>query len=194
MQPTAAVTATGHRAVVCNTSMYFTVPMAGSPSNWGDVWLDIGLGVPAEQKKSLLLGGEMTAWTDTYCNPRECGAMHEYHPEKGAELFNRTRDAEYARSYGGMIWPRGFVGAAAFWNYNASVDPQSAEFVQEIWSTNDALARRGSLVCPSNCSCDEMTACGKPYITNSSAEARLAGNAGDDSDAGGAGAGTERIE
>ena len=55
MQPTAAVTATGHRAVVCNASMYFTVPMAGSPSNWGDVWLDIGLGVPAEQKKSLLL-------------------------------------------------------------------------------------------------------------------------------------------
>ena len=42
MQPTAAVTATGHRAVVCNTSMYFTVPMAGSPSNWGDIWLDIG--------------------------------------------------------------------------------------------------------------------------------------------------------
>eukprot|EP01046_Picozoa_sp_COSAG06_P082864 COSAG06_NODE_29834_length_549_cov_5.471111_1_plen_35_part_10 len=30
-----------------------------------------GLGIPAEQKKSLLLGGEMTAWTDTYCNPRE---------------------------------------------------------------------------------------------------------------------------
>jgi hypothetical protein len=24
----------------------------------------------------------MTAWTDTYCSPRECGAMHQYHPEK----------------------------------------------------------------------------------------------------------------
>jgi hexosaminidase len=38
MQPVAAVTATGHRAVECNASMYFTVPMAGSPTNWADIW------------------------------------------------------------------------------------------------------------------------------------------------------------
>ena len=91
MQSAAAVTATGRRTVECNASMYFTVPMAGSPTNWGSIWLDIGHSVPADQK-SLLLGGEMTAWTDTYCSPRECGAMHEYHPEKGGELYNRSRD------------------------------------------------------------------------------------------------------
>ena len=34
----AAVTATGHRAVECNASMYFTVPMTGSPTNWADIW------------------------------------------------------------------------------------------------------------------------------------------------------------
>ena len=73
----AAVTASGHRSVVCNASMYFTVPMPGSPTNWGDIWLDIGRDVPEDQRP-LLLGGEMTAWTDTYCSPRECGAMHQY--------------------------------------------------------------------------------------------------------------------
>lgn len=106
----------------------------------------------------------MTAWTDTYCNPRECGAMHQYHPEKGSALYNRSRDAVYGKSYGGMIWPRGFVGAAALWNWNSSVDSQSAEFIDAVWSTNDRLAKSGSLVCPSRCSCDQISACGKPYF------------------------------
>ena len=42
----------------------------------------------------------------------------------GAALFPPARDAAFGKSLGGMIWPRGFVGAAAFWNYNASVDPR----------------------------------------------------------------------
>jgi hypothetical protein len=63
-----------------------------------------------------------------------------------------------------MIWPRGFVGAAAFWNYNASVSPSDPAFVSSIWSLNNLLASRGSLVCPTNCSCDQLTACGVPYI------------------------------
>ena len=63
-----------------------------------------------------------------------------------------------------MIWPRGFVGAAAFWNYNASVDPSADEFVDAIWKTNDALRARGSLTCPSRCDCDQVSACGTPYV------------------------------
>eukprot|EP01052_Picozoa_sp_SAG31_P011644 SAG31_NODE_663_length_13021_cov_9.408296_6_plen_482_part_00 len=34
----AAVTAAGYRAVECNASMYFTVPMVGSPTNWANIW------------------------------------------------------------------------------------------------------------------------------------------------------------
>jgi hypothetical protein len=88
---------------------------------------------------------------------------------QGGELYNRSRDAIYAQSYGGMIWPRGFVGAAAYWNYNSTTDSQSPEFIEAIWSTNDALAKRGAFVCPSNCSCDEMSACGKAYIKSAAA-------------------------
>ena len=45
---------------------------------------------------------------------------------------------------------------------NASGD----EFAATIWRLNDQLAARGSWVCPTNCSCDELTACGKPYLNN----------------------------
>jgi hypothetical protein len=64
-----------------------------------------------------------------------------------------------------MIWPRGFVGAAAFWGYNASVDPRSAAFASSIWRLNDGLIARGAKTCPTHCSCDQLSACGKPYIT-----------------------------
>jgi hypothetical protein len=76
----------------------------------------------------------------------------------GAKLFDPALDAEFSQSIGGMIWPRGFVAAAAFWNYNASVDPSSASFSQSIYELNDDVASRGGFVCPSNCSCDQVGA------------------------------------
>ena len=160
------VTARGRRAVVSNgTTLYFTTAAPGGPSGWSKLWYDIGFDVPNEgPEKSLLLGGEMSMWTDTYCSPRECGAMPAYHVEKGGALFNRTHDAAYSQSLGGMIWPRGFVGAAAFWNFNGSSDASSGAFVSAIWELNDRLTARGALLCPTNCSCDQMTACGKPYL------------------------------
>jgi hypothetical protein len=63
-----------------------------------------------------------------------------------------------------MIWPRGFVGAAALWNYNASSSASSPEFVDAIWTMNDKMIAAGSESCPTNCSCDQLTACGKPYL------------------------------
>ena len=90
--------------------------------------------------------------------------MPPYHTELGAALYARARDAEYGRSLGGMIWPRGYVGAAALWNYNASTDPGAGSFVDGIWSVNDGLQKRGSHVCPSRCSCNQTAACGTPYI------------------------------
>jgi hypothetical protein len=63
-----------------------------------------------------------------------------------------------------MVWPRGYVAAASFWNYNSSADPKSQAFVNAIYALNDDLEKRGSYVCPSNCSCDQLTACGTPYI------------------------------
>ena len=57
-----------------------------------------------------------------------------------------------------------YVGAGAFWNYDATTDPSAPSFVASIWKLNTQLAARGASVCPTNCSCDQMTACGKPYL------------------------------
>jgi len=121
-------------------------------------------------QKSLLLGGEMSMWSDTYCYIDQCGSA-QGSPPVGHALFAPSRDTEFGQSIGGMIWPRGFVGAAAFWNFDNSTDPASPDFVASIYKLSDSLAARGSLVCPTNCSCDQLTACGKPYITSSPAAA-----------------------
>ena len=82
----------------------------------------------------------------------------------GHALFDPAMDTEFGQSIGGMIWPRGFVGAAAFWSFDAATDPASPAFAASIYKLSDSLAARGSLVCPTNCSCDQLSACGKPYI------------------------------
>eukprot|EP00040_Diaphanoeca_grandis_P022439 m.120539 g.120539 ORF g.120539 m.120539 type:complete len:571 (-) comp28809_c0_seq2:2399-4111(-) len=158
------ITSSGRRVVQANsTAFYFTVASPGGPKGWDMCWSDIASNIPVEQKQ-LMLGGEMSMWTDTYCHVRECGAMPQYKLEVGAALYNRSFDVEYGKSLGGMIWPRGFVGAASFWNYNSSITADSPEFVAAVWSTNTALSTRGSLVCPTNCSCNQMSACGVPYL------------------------------
>ena len=157
------VTATGRRAVESHSAyFYFTEAVPGGPDGWAKVYHDIGAGVPPNETK-LLLGGEMSMWSDTYCYEQQCGSSVGPTPV-GAPLFPPSADVQFAQSIGGMIWPRGFVGAQAFWNFDASTDPSSDAFVAAIWSLNDQLAQRGSLTCPTNCSCDQLSACGKPYL------------------------------
>lgn len=62
------------------------------------------------------------------------------------------------------MFPRTLVAAAAFYNFNASVAPDDPAFVAAVLELNDQLAARGSHVCPSNCSCDQVSQCGVPYV------------------------------
>ena len=155
------ITATGRRAIDSTEShFYFTQSAPGGPAGWSRCWYNISETVPAGQG-NLLLGGEISMWTDTYCYINQCTSGS---PQKGSKLFPPSSDAAFEESIGGMIWPRGFVAAAAFWNYNSSADPTSKEFTDNIWSLTSQLAARGSKVCPVNCSCDQLSACGKPYL------------------------------
>ena len=157
------ITTTGRRAVESWAEhFYFTRPAKGGPEGWAPCWYDISTGVPADERP-LLLGGEMSMWSDTYCYEDQCGSSVGPVPV-GAPLFPPSMDAEFAESVGGMVFPRGFVGAAAFWNFNATADPSSKGFEAAIWRLNDQLIARGAKSCPSRCSCDQLTACGKPYI------------------------------
>jgi len=160
-----SITATGRRAIESAAPhFYFTDAVPGGPKGWSHCHYDIGTGVPANQTH-LVLGGEMSMWSDTYCSEAQCGASKGSAPV-GHALFPPSMDDAFSKSIGGMIWPRGFVAAAAFWNYNSAEDPASAAFQQSVYKLNNALQARGSFVCPSNCSCDQLSACGKSYINS----------------------------
>jgi|EP00945_MAST-04E_sp_MAST-4E-sp1_P004026 hexosaminidase len=145
---------------------YFTAAAKGGPEGWTPCWNDISYGVPSD-KMDMLLGGEMSMWTDTYCFIDQCGA---YPPNDkpalpvGSKLYGPDTDAAFAKSIGGMIWPRGYVAAAAFWHYDSTVDPSSKKFVESVWRMNDKVAKQGGYVCPTNCTCDQNSACGTPYL------------------------------
>eukprot|EP00055_Hartaetosiga_balthica_P004415 m.11494 g.11494 ORF g.11494 m.11494 type:complete len:653 (-) comp3847_c0_seq1:89-2047(-) len=162
--PASSITQTGRFAVESAAShFYFTEAAPNGPEGWSECWYNISSNIPASQSH-LLLGGEMSMWTDTYCYIDQCGSSSSSSPPVGHQLFGPSYDSEFSRSVAGMIWPRGFVAAAAFWNFNATANPSSIEFVNNIFDLNDGLIARGSLSCPSNCSCDQLTACGIPYI------------------------------
>ena len=127
-------------------------------------WHDPAYGVPAANL-SYLLGGEASLWTDRWCYIDQCGASGGGAPI-GHALFDPSRDTEFGKSAGGMVWPRGFVAASAFWNFNGSASSSDPAFVAAVWALNDAAAARGGSVCPTNCSSDELSACGVPYIAN----------------------------
>lgn len=94
----AEITATGRRAIESKGShFYFTRAAAGGPKGWAPCWFDIATGVPAEQR-SLLLGGEMSMWSDTYCYINQCQSPGQ---PVGARLFPPEQDAAFRKSIGG---------------------------------------------------------------------------------------------
>jgi len=159
----AQITKTGRRAVESSDShFYFTSPGAAGPAGWKKCWYDIATGV-ASAHLHLLLGGEISMWSDSYCYLRQCDPTSTSKPV-GYKLFDPKNNKEFGQSIGGMIWPRGYVAAAAFWNFNTSFDPSSDATTKAIYKFNDDLIARGSWACPSTCHCDQLTACGKPYL------------------------------
>jgi hypothetical protein len=47
---------------------------------------------------------------------------------------------------------------------NAACHTVRTRSVAGVWALNDKLRSRGAFVCPTDCSCDQLTACGIPYI------------------------------
>ena len=81
------ITATGRKAVESRSSaFYFTSAVPGGPAGWSKVWYDIGTGVPQSQRE-LLLGGEMSMWTDTYCYIAQCVPAADFCNQQLAELW-----------------------------------------------------------------------------------------------------------
>ena len=160
----ADVIARGNRALDANHSaFYLTRPPGPYPFGWSSFWSEVGAGVNASSRP-LLLGGFMTAWTDLYTDPWECMTPGDPPAGQGGPLFPPSADAPFFRSLGGMMFPRAFVGASAFWGYNASINSQAPDFVGAVWALNDRVAAAGGFTCPTRCDCDLLSACNTPYL------------------------------
>ena len=156
------IIALGNRAINANHSaFYLTRPPGPFPFAWAAFWADIAASVNASSRPKLL-GGVMSAWTDLWTDPWEC--MGGAPPGTGGPLFPPSMDSFFYKSLGGMIFPRGLVGASSFWNFDPSVDSQSPDFVAAVWALNDRLIAAGAFTCPTRCDCDLLMACNVPYL------------------------------
>ncbi|XP_062513942.1 beta-hexosaminidase subunit alpha-like isoform X2 [Corticium candelabrum] len=152
----------GNKAIEGNGGHFYlshsTVPLSA-------VWTDIAYNMTAAGKK-LLLGGEISFWTDEYCPNFQCWNetnSHHRNMPVASWMWDSAHDSIFSQSVGNMIWPRGIAAAGAFWNFNSSLSTSSMDFLTRYHAQNQRLIERGVISCPSNCTCDTLSKCGKLY-------------------------------
>ena len=128
---------------------------------WVDLWQDSSLPV-SDPRRKLLLGGEVALWTDQYCYINDCVRPGDGHAAP-AVMWNRSRDSEFGRSVGGMVWPRGHLAAGSFWHWVPGLNTTQLN-ATVLTRHNRMIERRGGLVCPTGCACTPLAACGVDYV------------------------------
>ena len=104
---------------------------------------------PTPAQAKLLLGGETSMW-------------------QGAEthscLFDNSKDAAFARSAAGCIWPRAAIAAGSFWGFYNNTKTLDAATLN---ATQQRLVARGVDSCPcatlNSTSCNQTSRCGVAY-------------------------------
>eukprot|EP00747_Dinoflagellata_sp_TGD_P182532 gnl/TRDRNA2_/TRDRNA2_36821_c0_seq1.p1 gnl/TRDRNA2_/TRDRNA2_36821_c0~~gnl/TRDRNA2_/TRDRNA2_36821_c0_seq1.p1 ORF type:complete len:793 (+),score=108.16 gnl/TRDRNA2_/TRDRNA2_36821_c0_seq1:78-2456(+) len=127
-------------------------------------WVDPDLNINSEGAGELL-GGMMAMWMDQYCYTYQCGAASPAFGSRepvASMFFQRKFDESFSRSLAGMIWPRAAVGASALWNYSPELE-EGEVADRAAWIASLLIDFLGVHSCPPGCTCDELTACGKPY-------------------------------
>lgn len=163
--PNASQLATAGQPAVETAPNRFYLSGGKSTPQVSGAWCDLGF-VPAENR-SLLLGGEVAMWTDAYCYINDC--VRPNGPKgSGHELFNRSNDEFFALSVGGMIWPRGHLAAGSFWNFRPELSKDEVA-ARALHLHNSLAEQRGSIVCPSGCSCTVGKRCDVPYLNTTTA-------------------------
>ena len=129
-----------------------------------DLWYDISTGLEIDKTKPTvnLKGGEISMWTDNYCDVAQCGAFNTTSKPVGSELYPPETNTAFTQSLAGMIWPLSSVGSAAFWNYDKTLT--SEELQQKLDGVSRRFLERGVDACPSGCICDEVSRCGVKYL------------------------------
>lgn len=114
--------------------------------------------------KARIYGGEMSMWTDNYLYLSQCGV---YTGKPVAwELYNPEYNKQFVESVFSVIFPRGIKAAGSLYRFDSHLYEMSEKYKTYIRYENDRLRERGIETCPNECSCDELTKCGKKYLDN----------------------------
>ncbi|KAK8808634.1 hypothetical protein WA158_008535 [Blastocystis sp. Blastoise] len=136
-------------------------------ASYNNMWVDIKhLSLSSNNhgtNKAQLFGGEVSMWTDNYCYINQCGAWSGDLPI-GYKLYDPSYDTQFEESIMSIIYPRAIIAAGSFWHYDNSIDKQSSELLELYKMANTRLIERNIMTCPSECTCNEITKCGKNYI------------------------------
>eukprot|EP00038_Savillea_parva_P019262 m.26939 g.26939 ORF g.26939 m.26939 type:complete len:781 (-) comp4361_c0_seq1:2909-5251(-) len=117
------------------------------------MWLDLTDNNTNATELALLLGGEVSMWSDQYVE--SC-------------LFESpAEDANFSTSTSGCIWPRSVIAAGSFWGYHADVSASDPEFNASFTLMQQRLKARNVSACPCTTlfatSCSQMGRCGEGY-------------------------------
>jgi hexosaminidase len=113
---------------------------------------------PTRQQIKRVHGGESAMWGDAYTHSGRAGAP------TAACMFPGSRDADFAVSAQGCIWPRAAVAAGTWWGFNNHTKGLD---LATFNATHSRLVSRGIASCP--CStlttngCNQALRCGKAY-------------------------------
>lgn len=148
--------------------------------------LDPATSTAGRAQRALLLGGEVSFWSDHYCDRMECHSSKtdKDHPRGCAwwlSGFNASAalDAQFAASAMAMLFPRAAIAAGSFWRHDASLDLGRGGPLWRRLAAHDSRLRAAAINgCPvfaGSCplGCTEAAACGVPYAHPPSAELPL---------------------
>lgn len=162
-----ALAARGVAAVESAPARFYLSSGCSKPGDITGAWVDLWQGATGTAARNNattyrhLLGGEVAMWTDAYSSINDCVRPGDG-PGPAAELWPRSRDSDFGRSVGGMLWPRGFLAAGSLWNFRPELTPDGLAD-QALFQHTTTVLRRGGLVCPVGCICNAKSACGTPY-------------------------------
>ena len=171
--------ARGHRVVNSNSSVYY---LGWNPISFGDIYIDIAEGIPASQRH-LLLGGEVSVWTDHYTAPvygLQCGVESAAQPNPAKRMYPRSEDAAFGKSTLGVTFPAAVIAADSWWRYDPALHQSklvsNAAYRKRLAEVNARLVAAGVDSCPTSCmwaphshgGCNETSRCGVDYVPASS--------------------------
>ena len=155
----ADVVKAGYRAIE-SAAGHFYLNHVSTP--YQGMWRDVAAGLSGADV-AMVLGGEVSMWTDDTCIVEQCGAFGSSTPV-GSHLFPPAMDVPFSVAMQGIVWPRAAVAFGSFWGFDSSVNVTSEAFTDRYRLVGDRLQDRSVQSCPDSCSCDYTQRCGQSFV------------------------------